>query len=194
MSRQNIKGTRTEKILMSAYLAESAAYTRYLFYAQQAGNEQYYPVQRIFEETAANELHHAKVFFKMLEGGKVEVTGSHDAGVIGTTLENLETAAAEELAEGVDFYTNAAKVASEEGFSEIASHFSAIATVEMHHRRRFERYIKQVKEGTVWKRQHPVKWMCLVCGYIFEGIMPPTECPGCDHPYRHYMALDIYDD
>ena len=94
----------------------------------------------------------------------------------------------------MEFYTDAAKVAEEEGFPEIASHFSAIATIELHHRRRFERYIDQVKNGTVWKREKPIKWQCLVCGYIHEGTTPPSVCPACDHPYQHYMALDIYDD
>ena len=194
MATKSIKGTRTEKLLVEAYIAESTAYTRYVFYAAQAGKEQYFPIQKIFTETADNELRHAKIFFKYLEGGKVEASGSYDAGVIGTTLQNLQIAAEEELHEGVEFYTDAAKVAEEEGFPEIASHFSAIATIELHHRRRFERYIDQVKTGTVWKREKPIKWQCLVCGYIHEGTTPPSVCPACDHPYQHYMALDIYDD
>ncbi len=193
MTKKSIKGTRTEKLLVASYIAESTAYTRYTFYAGQAEKEKYFPIQKIFEETAENELRHAKVFFKFLQGGQVECTGTYDAGVIGTTLENLKIAAEEELHEGVEFYTNAAKVAEEEGFADIASHFSAIATVEMHHRKRFERYIKQVEEGTVWKRKKAIKWQCLVCGYIHEGTTPPDVCPGCDHPYQHYMALDIYD-
>lgn len=165
-----------------------------MFYAQQAQKENYFPVQQIFQETADNEMHHGKVFFKMLQGGKVDVTGSYDAGVIGTTLENLKTAAAEEKSEGYEFYTHAADVADSEGFPEIASHFRAIAEVERHHRARFERYIHQIETGTVWKREHPIKWKCLVCGYIHEGTTPPQVCPACDHPYQHYMALDIYDD
>lgn len=184
----------TEVNLVKAYIAESTAYTRYTFYAQQAGKEQYFPIQKIFEETAANELHHGKIFFKFLEGGKVEAVGSYDAGVIGTTLQNLQIAAEEELQEGVDFYIKAAKTAEEEGFPVIAERFSSIAKIEDHHRRRFERYIKQVKEGTVWKREKPIKWQCLVCGYIYEGTTPPQVCPACAHPYQHYMALDIYDD
>lgn len=194
MATKSIKGTRTEKLIVASYLAESTAYSRYTFYAGQAEKEQYFPIQQIFNETAANELRHAKVFFKFLEGGKVEATGTYDAGIIGTTLENLQIAAEEEKTEGYEFYTEAAKVADEEGFAEIASHFRAIAEIERHHRARFERYIHQVKEGTVWKREHPIKWKCLVCGYIHEGTTPPQVCPACDHPYQHYMALDIYDD
>lgn len=188
---KDIRGTRTEKCLVAAYVSESTAYTRYMYYAQQADKEQYFPIGEIFRETAANELHHGKVFFRMLQGGKVDVTLNVDAGVIGTTAQNLEIASAEELAEGVEQYKNAAKVADEEGFPEIADHFRAIAAVEESHRRRFDRYLKEVKEGTVWKREKPVKWRCLVCGYIYEGTTPPEKCPGCDHPYHPYMAMDV---
>ena len=189
-NKKSIKGTQTEKNLVIAYMAESSAYTRYTFYAKQAEKEKYFPIAEIFRETADNELNHGKVFFKLLEGGSVNVPLNVDAGVIGDTASNLATAAHEEEVEGVELYTESAKVADEEGFPEIAEHFRAIAEVEEHHRKRFERYLKQVKEGTVWKRDKPVKWQCLVCGYIFEGTEPPEKCPACDHPREHYMALD----
>ena len=189
-TKKSIKGTQTEKNLVIAYMAESSAYTRYTFYAKQAEKEKYFPIAEIFRETADNELNHGKVFFKLLEGGSVNVPLNVDAGVIGDTASNLATAAQEEEVEGVELYTESAKVADEEGFPEIAEHFRAIAEVEEHHRKRFERYLKQVKEGTVWKRDKPVKWQCLVCGYIFEGTEPPEKCPACDHPREHYMALD----
>lgn len=194
MTKKSIKGTKTEKNLVIAYMAESAAYTRYTFYASQANKEGYFPIERIFTETAANEMRHGKVFFKFLEGGSLNVPVDVDAGVIGDTASNLETAAHEELVEGVELYTNAAKVADEEGFTEIAEHFRAIAEIEDHHRRRFERYLKQVKEGTVWKREKPVTWQCLVCGYEYVGTEPPKVCPACDHPYQHYRALDEDDE
>ncbi len=186
---KSIKGTRTEKNIVAAYIGESTAYTRYLFYAQQANKEGYFPVEQIFNETAANELHHSKVYFKMLLGGQVSVPATVDAGVIADTLSNLRTAAAEELAEGVQQYTDAAAVADEEGFPEIASHFRAIAEVENHHRDRFERFIKMIEDGTLWKRAEPVMWKCLVCGYEYYGTEPPKACPACDHPYQHYMAI-----
>lgn len=189
-TNKSIKGTQTERNLVIAYMAESSAYTRYIFYAAQAEKENYFPIQKVFNDTALNELRHAKVFFKMLEGGSVNVPLDVDAGVIGDTASNLATAAHEELVEGVELYTSSAKVADEEGFPEIAAHFRAIASIEDHHRRRFERYLRQVKEGTVWKRQKPIKWQCLVCGYIYEGTEPPKVCPACDHPREHYMALD----
>lgn len=191
---KSIKGTETERLLALAYLAESAAYTRYTFYAQQADKENYFPIGEIFRDTAANELHHGKVFFKFLEGGTVSVSQTIDAGVIGTTEENLTIAAKEEITEGVDLYIHAAEVATKEGFDQIAEQFRAIAAIEKHHHERFERYLKQVKEGTVWKREKPIKWKCLVCGYIYEGTTPPVKCPACEHPYQHYMAMDEADE
>lgn len=188
---KSIKGTKTEINLAAAYLSESAAYTRYTYYAQQADKENYYPIGQIFRDTAANELHHGKIFFKYLEGGQVNVTlDKVDSGVIGDTATNLAIAAEEERQEGVMQYKEAAKVAKEEGFDDIAAHFLAIAQIEEHHRRRFLRYLEQVKNNTVWKRDTPVKWLCLVCGYIYEGTTPPTVCPACNHPYQHYMAME----
>lgn len=191
MANKSIRGTETEKNLVIAYMAESSAYTRYTYYAQQADKENYFPIGQIFRQTADNELHHSKVFFKFLEGGSLDVTLGVDAGVIADTAANLETAAKEEMAEGVELYTNAAAVAEKEGFSEIAERFRSIAEVEQRHHDRFMTYLKQVKEGTVWKRDHDIKWQCLVCGYIFEGKEPPKVCPGCNHPYQHYIALDM---
>lgn len=190
---KSIKGTQTEKNLVTSYLAESTAYTRYTYYAAQANKESYFPIERIFTETAANELRHSKVYFKFLEGGQVDVPMTVDAGVIGTTAENLATAAREELDEGVNLYRRFAEVADQEGFPEVAEHFRAIAEIELHHHNRFMRLLQQVNEGTVWKRDQPIKWQCLVCGYIHEGTEPPKVCPACDHPYQHYMALDVDD-
>lgn len=188
--KKSIKGTQTERNLVIAYLVESSAYTRYMFYAAQADKENYFPIGQIFRETADNEMRHGKVFFKFLEGGSVKVDLSVDAGVIGDTASNLETAAHEEEVEGVELYMASAKVADEEGFPEIAEHFREIAEIEDHHRRRFEHYLKQVKDGTVWKRDKSIKWQCLVCGYVYEGTEPPKVCPACDHPREHYMGMD----
>lgn len=190
-SVKDIRGTKTERCLVAAYVSESTAYTRYTFYAAQADKENYFPIGQIFRETADNELRHAKVFFKMLQGGSVNVDLDVDSGVIGDTATNLAIASEEERVEGVEQYMASAKVADEEGFPEIAEHFRAIAKIEETHRRRFDIYLKQVKKGTVWKREKPIKWKCLVCGYIYEGTTPPDPCPACDHPYQHYMALDV---
>lgn len=190
MATKSIKGSKTEKNLVTSYLAESTAYTRYTYYADQADKENYFPIGQIFRETAANEMRHSKVYFKFLEGGQVEVPMNVDAGVIGTTEQNLATAAREEEYEGVKLYQEFAQVAEEEGYTEIAEHFRAIATIEERHKDRFLHYLEQVKAGTVWKREKPIMWQCLVCGYVHEGTEPPMVCPACDHPYQHYMALD----
>ncbi len=186
---KSLKGTRTEINLANAYLSESSAYTRYMYYAKQAEKENFFPISRIFTETADNEMHHSKVFFKKLQGGVVDVlmTGI-DAGIIGDTATNLEYAINEELAE-YDIYMTAAKVADEEGFDEIAEHFRSIASVENTHMERFQKYLDMVKNGTLWKRPEPVTWQCLVCGYTVQDTQPPQECPGCDHPYQHSIAL-----
>ena len=188
---KSIKGTRTEQAIVNAYINESQAYARYTFYAKQANKEGYFPIEQIFNETAANELHHAKVFMKMLEGGQVACSVGVDAIQPVDTATNLRISISEESNEGVAQYQNDAKVAEEEGFPEIADHFRAIAEVEKHHMERFERYLKRVEDGTVWKRDHEISWKCLVCGYVFVGTEPPAVCPGCDHPYQHYMALDM---
>ena len=188
--KKSVKGTQTEKNLVISYLAESSAYTRYMFYAQQADKEGYYPVGEIFRNTAANEMHHGKIYFKMLEGGSVTVPVAADAGIIGTTAENLAIAAKEEQQEGVDLYLGFAKTADEEGFPEIARHFRAIADIEKRHEARFNHFLQQLNDGTMWKREQPIKWQCLVCGYVYEGTTPPQSCPACDHPYQHYIGLD----
>ena len=186
-----LRGSRTEKCLVTAYLAESTAYTRYMYYAQQAHKEGYYPIERVFMMTANNEMHHAKIYFKYLEGGQVVVPMNVDAGVIGNTLENLTIAANEEQHEGVDLYIASANIAREEGFDDIAAHFEAIATIEAAHEERFRTYIERINKGTVWKRPTAIKWQCLVCGYIYEGTEPPAEtCPACNHPRNFYVPLD----
>ena len=187
---KSIKGTQTEKNLVISYMAESAAYSRYMFYAAQATKEEYFPIANVFTETADNELRHAKVYFKFLEGGSLPVELNVDAGVIGTTAENLEIAANEEKVEGYEMYLQFADTAGKEGFADIAEHFRAIATIEERHRNRFLHYLDQVEKGTVWKRDKPIVWKCLVCGYEYTGTEPPKECPACDHPYQHYMAMD----
>lgn len=188
--KKSIKGTQTEKNLVISYMAESAAYSRYIFYAAQAEKENYFPIANVFTETANNELRHAKIYFKYLEGGTLPVQLDVDAGVIGKTVDNLATAAHEEIVEGSEMYRKFAAVAKEEGFDEIAEHFTAIAAIEERHHRRFLHYQKQVEDGTVWKRDHEITWKCLVCGYEYKGTEPPLVCPACDHPREHYMALD----
>ena len=187
-TQKSLKGTKTAACLAAAYVAESTAVTRYTFYSQQAQKESYFQYANIFAETAANELHHAKIFLKYLvDGGVVEAPVGIDSGDLSNTVENLKISAAEEQKEGVEQYTNAAKVAKEEGFDEISSRFAAIATIEAHHEARFNTIRERIENGTVWKRDKPIKWQCLVCGYIYEGTTPPAKCPACFHPYQHFQ-------
>ena len=189
----NLKGTKTADNLALAYVAESTAYTRYTYYAQQAEKEQLFQYRDIFNETADNELHHGKIFLKYLvEGGVTPGTVSVDSGVLSDTKTNLQISIKEETFEGVDLYRKAAKTAQEEGFADLAVQFNAIADVEDHHRARFERMLKRLEECTVWKRNEPVEWKCEVCGYIFKGTEPPKVCPACKHPYQHYDAPDYW--
>lgn len=197
MSKQtpskSIRGTETEQCLLRAYISESTAYTRYTFYSQQATKENYFPIAKIFQDTADNELRHGKTFFKYLVGGEIEIPVTASAGTIGDTASNLKQAIAGEIKEGVEEYLAAALVADKEGFTDIAEHFREIAEIERHHEARFRRYLEQVESGTVWKRDKPIKWRCLVCGYEFVGKEPPLKCPACDHPREHYMSTEPED-
>lgn len=192
---KSIKGTRTEKCLANAYVAESTAYTRYIFFAKSAKKEMYYDFANIFLETADNELHHAKIFLKYLtEGAVMTDPVSIDPGILKPTVECLKIAAQEEENEGVIEYTNSAAVAEEEGFPEIADHFRAIATIENRHKERFDLMRKQIETDTVWKSDTPIKWQCLVCGYVFEGVEPPEKCPACNHPFQHFKRAEPFGD
>ena len=192
---KSIKGTRTEKCLANAYVAESTAYTRYIYFAKSAKKEMYYDFANIFLETADNELHHGKIFLKYLtEGAVVTNPITVDPGILKPTVECLKIAAQEEENEGVIEYTNAAAVAEEEGFPEIADHFRAIATIENRHKERFDLMRKQIETDTVWKSDKPIKWQCLVCGYVFEGVQPPEKCPACNHPFQHFKRAEPFSD
>lgn len=185
---KSIKGTKTERNLANAYVAESCAYSRYTFFSQSAQKESYFQYANIFAETASNELHHAKIFLKLLTEGAVMTDPiAVDPGILTPTVDNLKVAAAEEEKEGVEMYTASAKVADEEGFPEIAKTFREIAEVENRHLERFNLMRERIETDTVWKRDEPIKWQCLVCGYIYEGKEPPAKCPACKHPYQHFM-------
>ncbi len=186
---KSLKGTRTEVNLANAFIAESTAHSRYTFFSQTAKKECFFQVANVFAETAANELRHAKVFLKYLaEGCVTSAPVNIDAGILTPTVDNLGVAAEEERVDGVEQYLCSAKVADEEGFVEIAEHFRAIAEIESHHRDCFLKLQKRIQDGTMWHRDKPVKWQCLVCGYIYEGVKPPDKCPACDHPYQHFMT------
>jgi len=183
---KSIKGTRTEKNLLKAFAGEAQARNRYTYFASVAKKEGFEQISAIFLETAENEKEHAKVFFKYLEGGEVEIQASYPAGKIGNTLENLIAAAAGEKTEWSILYPDFAKVAEEEGFPEIATSFKEIAEVEEAHERRYLKLAENVKERRVFKRDQVVRWKCRNCGYIHEGAEAPDICPACRHPQAYY--------
>lgn len=184
-----IKGSKTERNLMSAFAGESQARNRYTYFASQAKKEGFEQIRAIFEETANQEKEHAKRFFKQLEGGEVQIQGAFPAGQIGTTAENLKAAAGGENEEWGKLYPGFAEVADREGFKEVARIFRAIAVAEKQHARRYEGLLANVKKGTVFKKKAKTKWRCLNCGYIHEGKEAPKVCPACDHPRAYCEVL-----
>lgn len=186
---KSVKGTRTEKNLLAAFAGESQARTRYDYFASVAKKEGYEQIAAIFQETALNEKEHAKRFFSFLEGGMVEIQASYPAGVIGTTVENLKAAAAGENEEHTKLYPEAAKIAEEEGFPEIAFLFRKVAEVEKHHEQRYLDLMKNIQGGKVFKKDKKVQWKCRNCGYIHEGESAPEKCPTCLHPQSYFELL-----
>ncbi|MCR4440390.1 MAG: rubrerythrin family protein [bacterium] len=181
-----LKGTKTERNLLTAFAGESQARNRYTFFASQALKEGFVQISNIFLETAENEKEHAKRFFKFLQGGEVEIAAAFPAGVIGSTLENLRAAAAGERYEHSTMYPEFARVAEEEGFQEIAVTFRKVAEVEVAHERRYLKLAENVERGRVFRRDTPVRWKCNNCGYIHEGKEAPEKCPACQHPQAHF--------
>ena len=186
---KSIKGTKTEKNLLASFAGESQARNRYTYFASVAKKEGYEQMSWIFTDTAENEKEHAKRFFKFLEGGTLEITASYPAGKINTTLENLIAAAAGENEEHTKLYPGAAKVADDEGFSEIAKTYREIAHVEVGHEKRYLALAANIKNGNVFKKDKPMKWRCRNCGYIHEGTSAPEQCPACLHPQAYYELI-----
>ncbi len=186
---KSLKGTETEKNLLKAFAGESQARNRYTYFASAAKKEGYEQISRIFLETAENEKEHAKVFFKYLEGGDVEIIAAYPAGAIRDTKANLEAAAAGEKEEWSVLYHDFAGVAKKEGFSEISNSFEQIAEVEKFHEGRYRKLIANIAAKEVFKKKTPVKWHCTNCGYVIESDSAPTECPACKHPQAYYEVL-----
>ena len=185
----SLKGTQTEKNILTAFAGESQARNRYTYSASQARKEGYRQIAEIFEETANQEKEHAKRLFKLLEGGEAEVTASFPAGVIGGTTKNLEEAAGGENYEWTEMYPGFAKVAREEGFVDIAGIFEAIANAEKQHEKRYRALKANIESGKVFSRDDTVTWRCLNCGYLHEGTEAPEKCPACAHPHAHVEPL-----
>ncbi len=184
-----LKGTQTEKNILTAFAGESQARNRYTYFASRAKKEGFVQISAIFEETANQEKEHAKRLFKMLEGGEVEIAVSFPAGVIGTTAENLREAAAGENYEQTTMYPAFAKTAREEGFDEIADVFLAIAVAEKQHEKRYRDLLANIEADRVFRRDRPVTWRCRNCGYIHTGEEAVEVCPACAHSQAHFELL-----
>ncbi len=189
---KSLKGTKTAESLLKAFAGESQARNRYTFYASVADKEGYKQIKNLFIETADNEKEHAKRFYKFLVAGlegelpaAIEITAGFPVA-LGTTLDNLKAAADGENEEWSDLYPEFAKVAEEEGFSEIATAFRMIAKVEKHHEERYRKLAENVANGVVFKKSEKVVWKCSNCGYIHEGAEAPDKCPACVHPQSYF--------
>jgi rubrerythrin len=189
MRMKSVKGTRTEQNLLAAFAGESQARNRYTYFASVAKKEGYEQIAALFLETADNEKEHAKRFFSYLEGGDVEITATYPAGVVGSTAENLKAAAMGEHHEHTVLYPDAAKIAEEEGFKEIALLFTNIGKVEMHHEERYKRLLKTIEENSTFKKSAKTEWKCRNCGYVHSGEGAPEKCPACLHPKSYFEVL-----
>lgn len=185
----SVKGTKTERNLLSAFAGESQARNRYTYFAGQARKDGFMQIAAIFEETANQEKEHAKRFFKFLEGGEVEITAAFPAGVIGSTLENLKAAAEGENYEHSTLYPEFARIAREEGFQAIAAVFDAVSVAEKQHEKRYRELAANVENNRVFKRDEEVVWRCLNCGYLHRSQEAPESCPACAHPRSFYELL-----
>jgi len=184
-----LKGSKTEKSLMTAFAGESQARNRYSYFASQARKDGFVQIADIFEETANQEREHAKRLFKFMTGGEAEVGAAYPFGVIGPTEENLRAAAAGEHYEWTSMYPGFAETAREEGFEQIAAAMEGIAVAEKQHEKRYLDLAKNIAEGKVFKKDGPVVWRCRNCGYLHEGTEAPDVCPACAHPQAYFELL-----
>lgn len=177
---KELKGTKTERNLMDAFAGESMARNKYTYFASKARRDGFEQIAAIFEETAANEKEHAKLWFKYLQGGE-----------IGDTMENLRAAAEGENYEWTDMYDRMAAEAEEEGFTQIAARFRAVAAIERHHEERYRRLLSNIEEGIVFSREGDAIWICRNCGHVVIGQKAPKVCPVCQHP-QSFFELEAH--
>lgn len=183
----SVKGTQTEKNLLKSFAGESQARMRYTYFAKQARKDGYEQIAAVFEETARQEEEHAKLFFKALEGGMVEITAAFPAGEIKDTMSNLEAAANGENEEWVELYPHFAEVAKQEGFAEISRMWTMVSGVEKEHETRYRKLLENLKNGTVFKKDQKVFWYCRNCGHVHFGEKAPELCPTCKHPQAYFQ-------
>lgn len=172
---KNLKGTKTERNLQTAFAGESQARNKYTYYASKAKKDGYVQISKIFEETAANEKEHAKIWFKLLHGGAVP-----------STVENLEDAANGENYEWTDMYAQFAREAREEGFDDIADKFEMVGAIEKEHENRYRKLLKNIQDAVVFSRDGDQIWQCSNCGHIVIGKQAPDVCPVCDHAQSYF--------
>jgi rubrerythrin len=184
-----LKGSQTEKNILTAFCGESQARNRYTYFASKAKKEGLEQVAAIFTETADQEKEHAKRLFKFLEGGEVGIAAAFPAGVIGTTFENLGAAAAGESYEENDMYPSFAAVAREEGYEAVAVTFLSIAKAEGFHKQRYQALAANIQDGKVFRRGAKVVWRCRNCGYVIESDQAPGKCPACEHPQAYFEIV-----
>jgi rubrerythrin len=186
---KSLKGTQTEKFLLAAFAGESQARNRYTYFASAAKKEGYEQISAIFLETAENEKEHAKLFFKLLEGGEAEITATYPAGVIGATKDNLGAAADGERLEHTKLYPDSADVADKEGFPEVARTFRNVSMVEIQHEMRYRKLIENIVRSQVFKRENKVRWICRNCGHVMDVREAPEKCPVCQHPKAYFELM-----
>lgn len=186
---KSIKGTKTEKNLMTSFAGESQARMRYTYFASKAKKDGYEQISAIFAETADQEKEHAERMFKHLQGGEVEITASFPAGVIGSTAENLKAAAAGEHEEWSILYPRFADDAQAEGFDDIAKMYRMIAIAEKNHEDRYIAFVKNIENNSVFKKDKTIVWQCRNCGFIFEGEEAPEICPACLHAQSYFEEI-----
>lgn len=184
-----LKGSKTEKNILTAFAGESQARNRYTYFAGQARKDGFMQITDIFEETANQEKEHAHRLFKFLQGGEVEISAAFPAGVVGATLQNLKAAAAGEHYEWTAMYPGFAATARQEGFEEMAKTFESIAIAERQHEKRYLGLAANVEKGTVFKKEKSVVWRCRNCGCLHSGKEAPQNCPACAHPQSYYEVL-----
>ena len=185
----SIKGTKTEQNLLKAFAGESQARNRYTFFASKAKKEGFEQIAAFFEETAAQEKEHAKLFFKFLEGGMLEITATFPAGIIGSTAENLLAAAEGEHEEWDLLYPEFAQIAQAEGFPQIAKAFQLVSKVEQRHEARYRKLLQNLENDQVFQRPNNEVWACRNCGYLHEGELAPELCPCCLHPKAYFELV-----
>ena len=188
MTDKKLSGTKTEQNLINAYAGESQARNRYTYFAKQAKEEGYEQIAEIFCMTADNEKEHAKLFYEYIGNTRGHVNAEYPFE-LGTTEENLESAAAGEKEEWSFLYADAEKTAREEGFDEIADTFHHVIEAEKHHEQRYLKLLENIKNDTVFSKDKEILWMCRECGYVYKGKSAPKKCPNCHHPQGYFQVL-----